>query len=356
MNIVFNPPENEENSYIGILVNALKEAQFTVYPLDNLLSSYRHFKSVKLIHLNWFENVDDSSLIKACTSFFRKLVVLTAIKLGRKKLIWTMHNRASHEKGLSIFSRILTRLLIRWADLIIIHSWESKAILEKQDQHISAKVHYLPHPDFIGIYGPKLPIKKADPGYLRLLFIGTVKPYKNIELLIELVKEFHSSIHLTIAGKPYPPHYKQTLEALAQSAENITLKLTFIPNEELPILFEQADLLALPYDLASSLNSGTVILAFSYGKTVICPAIGTITDLQDMRDHVLSYNYQTTEDHKVKLRQKMQEALQLKQKDSNVFDRKGQYLYTYVGDKHNKQAVGQELARLYTTLLTPAKP
>ncbi|MGX7835548.1 glycosyltransferase, partial [Campylobacter fetus subsp. venerealis] len=115
---------------------------------------------------------------------------------------------------------------------------------------------------------------------LKLLFLGAIKPYKNIELLIDLAKKFPLDIQLTVAGNPSSDSYRSELEALALDTQNIKLDLTFIPDEELPGYIHESDLLILPYSLASSLNSGTVILAFSYGRTVICPRIGTIDDLK----------------------------------------------------------------------------
>src|SRR5690606_23346953 len=114
----------------------------------------KHFKSIKLVHLNWFENIDDSGFFVALRSFLRKLTVLTILKLSRRPLVWTMHNRASHEKGLTFFSRIITWLLMHWCDRIIIHTHQSEALLAEWGGKIAKKAVYVPHPHFIGVYGP----------------------------------------------------------------------------------------------------------------------------------------------------------------------------------------------------------
>src|SRR5690554_6115384 len=182
--IIFNPPENKGNKYVEIMVRPLREHGYEVYPLDGFLSDWKHFRSIRLVHLNWFENVDDSSFLRAFRSFMRKMFVLMVVHWSQKKLVWTMHNRTSHEKKLGFFSRTITRFLIKWADRIVIHNNLSAEILSDKSPTAAKKSYYLPHPEFIDVYGPPMEQKKtSSKDVLSLLFIGTVKPYKNIELL-----------------------------------------------------------------------------------------------------------------------------------------------------------------------------
>src|SRR5690606_39824303 len=114
---------------------------------------------------------------------------------------------------------------------------------------------------------------------------------------------------------------------MSSLAGNIELKLKFIPDQEIPTLINEADLLVLPYDLKSSLNSGTAILAFSYGKSVICPEIGTISDLGQIKNNVLHYQYASDKEHLSQLSTKIQDALHLKEKDSSIFSSMGNRMY-----------------------------
>src|SRR3546814_785898 len=174
----------------------LRTKEYRIHPLDTIFSSYRHFRSIKVVHLNWFENIDDSSFFAALRSFLRKLAVLTAIRLSGKPLVWTLHNRMSHEKGAAFFSRVLTRLLIRWSACIIIHSGQSEEVLAAYGTKVLERATYIPHPHFIGMYGD---VVTADPPLgdaLQLLFIGMVKPYKNLELLIDVVGTFGHRVQL----------------------------------------------------------------------------------------------------------------------------------------------------------------
>ncbi|GAA4780064.1 hypothetical protein GCM10023231_03690 [Olivibacter ginsenosidimutans] len=351
MNIIFNPPENSENQYIHLMISPLQKAGFNIYPLDNFLSSYRHIQQIQLVHLNWFENIDDSSFFVALKSFFRKLVALIAIKLSRKPLVWTMHNRASHEKGLSFFSRSITYLLMRWANKIIVHSHISIELLKKRSMRIAAKAVYLPHPNFIQVYGPALAPTATKGKRLRLLFIGAVKPYKNIELLLTLAQAYEKEVQLTVAGKPVTSGYQQTLEQMAAQSTNINLQLRFIHDQELPLLLSEADALVLPYDLASSLNSGTVFLAFSYKKTVICPNIGTIMDLKEEKAYVLAYDYETPTQHAFQLSEQIETAIRLKAEQPAIFEQWGEHLFQYVAKTHAPEQIEQQLIEIYKQLI-----
>lgn len=349
--IIFNPCENKENQYIAILVKGLEKHGFDVSRLDDFLSSKNHFQSIQLLHLNWFENLDDSSAASMWKSYFRKLVVLAAVKFGKKKLVWTMHNRLSHEKKSGKLSRALTKKIVSLANTLVIHSNISEQILRSQFPNLKTKIVHIPHPDFVDAYGPMIPEspeKKA--AKLKLLFIGAIKPYKNIELLIKVVKNFPESVHLTIAGNPNSEAYRSKLAKLAGGISNITLDLEFIPDAELPIYIHQSDLLILPYSLESSLNSGTVILGFSYGRTVICPRIGTIDDLNAGED-VFDYTYETDSEHAQALTDQIKLAISLKQKNANSLIEKGHSMRELVSKKNNKQVVTDKLIELYQTLL-----
>ena len=351
MDIIFNPPVNKENQYIQVLVGELRAKGYQVHALDDIFSSFKHFKSIKLVHLNWFENVDDSGFFVALRSFFRKLVVLIAIRISGKPLLWTMHNRTSHEQGLTFFSRTITRLLIRWSHHIIIHTHESEHILASYGAKIVQKAVYLPHPNFIGMYGD-IPVDVArDESKLHLLFTGMVKPYKNLELLIEVVSGLGNKVQLTIAGKAIDAKYEWKIMDMAREAGNVELMPYFVPDNEIAALIAKADVLVLPYDLSSSLNSGTVVLAFSYKKTVICPEIGTITDMGAHQADIFHYRYHTGEEHHTALREQIMRAATLKRHNPAALHGMANRLYEYVDTIHDKHLVGAQLDEIYRTLM-----
>ena len=343
MDIIFNPPVNDENQYIQLVVGELRAKRYRIHPLDTIFSSRKHFSAIKLVHLNWFENIDDSSFFVALRSFIRKLLVLIVIHWSGKTLIWTMHNRVSHERRLSFFSRSLTRLLMRWSHRIVIHSGQSEEVLAAYGPKALRKAGYVPHPNFIGVYGGIRQVPQREGRRLELLFIGMVKPYKNLELLIDVVHTFGDSVRLTIAGKAVDEAYQKEISDRAAHASNVVWLPYFIPDTEIAALLGKVDVVVLPYDLSSSLNSGTAILAFSYQKTVICPEIGTISDLGPHMGDTFHYRYETQEQHREALSAQIARAVALKHRDPVALAGMGQRLYTYMADQYSLQRVGEIL-------------
>ena len=350
--IIFNPPDNSENQYIHILVKGIEENGFAVNPLDDLFKSRAHFQSIRLVHLNWFENLDESSKGAMWKSFTRKIVALLAIKASGKKLVWTMHNRLSHEKGSGKLSNILVKLLLKSVDAVVIHCASTETFLREIYPKFRSKILLIPHPHFIDVYGKALELPKNPQEPLKLLFMGAVKPYKNLELLIRVCREFGDAIHLTIAGKPASQDYAEELRRLAFGADQIDLRLGFVEDQQIPDLIGGSDLLVLPYDMRSSLNSGTVILAFSYGRTVICPRIGTIDELAAADSGVFSYTYASESEHESKLRYAIGHVLELKKNDPLALLQMGRTMRAHVQKANDPVVATDGLSKLYRDLLS----
>ena len=104
-----------------------KRTNHFLYNLSNLLESSGKFKcigykeikkecprqifSADVYHINWFDQSKD------VLSFFKRLYFLLALKLKKKKIVWTIHNVQSHIKT-PFYNRILFKLLVRFSDVI----------------------------------------------------------------------------------------------------------------------------------------------------------------------------------------------------------------------------------------------
>ncbi|POY34909.1 hypothetical protein C3K47_17550 [Solitalea longa] len=347
MKIAFSPTDHNTNKYSKILVELLEDHKIYAYPLHKVLTQFELFRSVKVFHLNWYESLYSKNVFEKTIEFIRKIIILFILKICSKKIIWTMHNKIPHEGTLLILSKFLINLLTIFSSKIIIHSKISKDFLSISNQKIKSKIEYIPHPNYINIYGgSKRECETHSRDKLNLLFIGAIKPYKNIELLIDVVKIFYDDINLTIAGKPSDDIYKQHLLSYSADIKNIALHLEFISDNDISSYIKNFDLLVLPYDIQSSLNSGTVILAFSYNKSVICPEIGTISDIQE-KNHLLTYNYTNNREHTFQLMEKIKYAINLKKDNHTVFEDWGNHMFNYVNINNDKKDVVAKLVKVY---------
>ena len=128
-----------------------------------------------------------------------------------------------------------------------------------------------------------------------LAFVGQVRAYKGIpELLIAFGKlgafgklegfgnlsvfgKLEGEAQLLIAGKPIPPEDAPQLEALAARDPRVRLELGFVADDRLQLFLKTADLIVLPY--RQILNSGSALLALSFDRPLLAPAIGSLPEL-----------------------------------------------------------------------------
>ena len=78
----------------------------------------------------------------------------------------------------------------------------------------------------------------------------------------------------------------------------------------------------IPLDIKSSLNSGSSVLAFTMGKTVIIPKIGTVRDFP--RELMFSYEYENESEHLNALVDKINEAFMKWSDNPKSIEKNGQ--------------------------------
>lgn len=109
-------------------------------------------------------------------------------------------------------------------------------------------------------------------------FLGGVRPNKGVDSLIEAFHHIEDqNALLLIAGKLWPPNdYLMHLENLARQDPRIRLDIRYIPDNEIQLFLNAADVVILPF--REILTSGSAVLAMSFGKPVIVPGRGCIPE------------------------------------------------------------------------------
>lgn len=213
------------------------------------------------------------------------------------KLVWTPHNIIPHDsKSVNIhqFCRRFFARNVRWIRLFSELSLPGAIQEFKCDK---SKFKIIPEGSYVGYYPNKVSRIEArkflniDNTKMVLLYTGFIKPYKGITNLIECFKRsFSENVILIIAGKAMNPDYFQSIKK--SSNENIMLIDRFIEDDELQFLFNAADVVTLPFKKIE--NSGSVILAMSFKKAVIAPAMGVLVERLKCQPELL---YKESLDH-----------------------------------------------------------
>ena len=215
---------------------------------------------------------------------------------SRKKgrLVWTIHDDGLHlnDSNLARIATIRDKLRAM-ADLIHVHSEAAKTLVLRRLGVDPARVIVVPHPTYAPLY-PKVADQEGElggaepPSRRRLLCFGHVKSYKNYGALAAALEQLGSGSFagLTIAGKVSGdvvlPEESYRLNV------DLDLRLRYIPDEEVPHLFANADYLVLPY--IESLTSGVAALAMGFGVPVIAPDMGGMREAVPAENLPLIYS------------------------------------------------------------------
>lgn len=330
--VAFFPYSLCQTSYIYTMQGFL-ESKYKVIDYSNLLDGVYDLWEIKSIYLNWSENVfkdNDIGLIKKA-------------KCCGVKIVWVYHNKIPHDSDKTDMAIKNTRFFIKISDVIIIHSRQSIEILKQFEPKLKyEKVIFLPHPEFVGDYFEYMQPAETPQHKDKFLFAfySQIRPYKNIEILINAFNRFDKSYEceLVIVGQAPSKEYFDLLKEMSQDNDKITITDRYINSLEMAAYLDQADILVLPYSYKSSMNSGTMIMAFSYKRTVIVPDICMANDYDDSL--IYKYAYGDEENHICELHRKMEIAY----KDGKELCReKGEELYNIVMRDNAKNKVKRDL-------------
>lgn len=273
--VIFTPFYNGHNGYIDIMKFAYKTAGTQVLPFR----SVKNLFSADYAVLNWYESISPSKVpFKKIFWFLIRYFTIIFLKIRNVKIIWTLHNKEPHNRHFAELSIIMMKFLAKNSDFIVIHSSASIKTLEKlvKNKFFEYKTILIPHPNYGNYYGNPIERDILNNEKLQLLFLGGNAKHKNLEILIEAVKELN--------------------------LPNLDLKIAdeYIPNDLIARYISNCHALIIPYDTKTMLNSGTVMLAFSYKRTVISPSIGTLEDIGD-KTLFFDYSYSCNKEHREKL-------------------------------------------------------
>jgi glycosyltransferase involved in cell wall biosynthesis len=175
-------------------------------------------------------------------------------------------NVYEHEE--SLLKKMLTRFVLRRADLMIVHSSLEQAELQNINSKASIRTHLLP----IFSYDISAPLHSGST--FNLLFFGFVRPYKGLDVLLRAVAMAADlDIKLNIAGEFWhgSEEYLRLIEELNISGR-VEIIDRYVDDEEMSRCFAEADLVVLPY--RTSKTSGVIATSYGFGKPVLVTDVG----------------------------------------------------------------------------------
>lgn len=228
----------------------------------NILSPYRVRDPRRIrISLNTIKKIKEFSpdVIYFNSFYDPYLAVFSRIYLGVKRTIIGLHDIELHPGADSFFHK-----LSHW---IIINFFYNYHVFSKSQLDLFKIKHPERKTFLIGLYlkdfgDPKKEENGIEGGKINFLFFGTDFPYKGLEVLIKavsLLSERTSDFKITIAGKS--DNFDRYRNLIADQSV-YDLQLDFVQSEYIPIFFNNADFLVLPYNQVT--QCGPLMIAFNY--------------------------------------------------------------------------------------------
>lgn len=359
MNLAFFPFENKENKYIEITQNTLRLSGAKIVPFEpnfNALITGKIWRNIDAVYLNWYDEINTKSYGKVVKIALQKWLTLHLLRHHKVKIIHTVHNTEQHEASFPLVNLWLKKFVLKQADAVVILSTATHQVIRnligtKSYEKRKKSIYLIPHPNYLGAYESsneysRIKLGIPDDSFV-VLFVGAVRPYKNIELILRLAEEWENrNVRFIIAGKAKSPEYQRSLEAIAADLNNVILMLHFIPDEEIISLLSVCDLMLLPYNLRSSLNSSSAMMAFSCKKTAIIPNIGTIQDIP-LQKYYFAYTYDNENEHFEKMKKQAERAYQEFLKNPDDLRQCGTYIYDYVKENNSVETNAERYHQMF---------
>jgi glycosyltransferase involved in cell wall biosynthesis len=121
---------------------------------------------------------------------------------------------------------------------------------------------------------PRRAVRDDDEPFEQLLFFGTVRRYKGLDVLLHALAQV-PGIRLIVAGDIWSGAgtLRDQIGALGLT-DRVTLRPGYVAGPDIPALFREVDALVLPYRAGTA--SQNVLLAHAMGVPVIATRAGTL--------------------------------------------------------------------------------
>lgn len=244
-----------------------------------------------VLHLHWLNlplatapTPDEAA--RAVDAFLERLDRFLA---AGGRIAWTVHNILSHGSRFeAVEARLLAAVAQRSAVIHVMAERTRELVAPWYDLPADRIIH-VPHPSYFGAYEDHLGRAQARhelglmPDELVYQATGAIRAYKGLTDLLDAWDTLPPTPprRLLIAGPVGRDPGTPELVERAVLQPRVLVHGGHIPAGQMQLFLRAADVAVLPY--VRSLNSGSLMLALTFGLPVIVPAGGGLADLVDDR-------------------------------------------------------------------------
>ena len=240
----------------------------------SIVGAIRHIRRTRpnLVVLQWWTGTVAHTYLA---------LAMAARAVGARVIVEFHEVQDTGEARLPLVSGYTRRTLagiLRRSEGFLVHSEFDREQLGRAYDLSGRPVMVVPH----GPFDQHKAVRRAgEEGVCRLLFFGTIRPYKGLEYLVEafnaLTPEEAAGYRLTVVGETWEG-WTKPLELIEASPyrDRITLVNRYVSDDEVTGHFAEADAVVLPYLRSSA--SGPLHIAMSNGLPVVVTAVGGLTE------------------------------------------------------------------------------
>jgi glycosyltransferase involved in cell wall biosynthesis len=305
--LVFGVPDN---GYIFDNMRKYLEAQavhvefVNRFPLLYLWKFLRYrISGGRIIHFNFVGGYySDPRLWLTVMKSILFLLSIYTLRFSGLKLVWTMHNSLPHEEFHPRLTRPVRRCFYHMCDHIIVHGERQRDFTERLlGKHRC--MHVIPVGnvvweknrncllEFPAQEEARRRLHLPEQAYVFLNF-GKIRPYKNIEFLIEAflehAKTFPDSL-LVIVGTPVTRAYQETLLQSARQSLSILFCFEYVSDEILGYYLAASNAVCITNHMYGMTEN--IYWAMYYGKPMIGGNIGCIGEIIEEQRLGLVYKF-----------------------------------------------------------------
>ena len=253
----------------------------------SILASMAKFRGFRVLHLHWQHPfVGGSSPWTSAARAVPFIAQLLLLKLTGRRIVWTIHNLVRHDDTNGASELFWSRLVARLADRMLAHCdfarrQATMAYRVSEPQMVSV----IPLGELSRFFANEIDRASArermqlgDHEFV-FAFVGLIRPYKGLMDLAAAFVRLRSDFpecRLVIAGKSTHTDLESSLLAAASANPDIRLNIGYVPDDEMQLYMNAADVVVTPY--RDILTSGSAITAMSFTRPVIAPAIGCVPE------------------------------------------------------------------------------
>ena len=231
------PKKEDSNVYLKMIKENTEDEKIKFVAFENSVWStiWMDSNDVPIVFLNWYESLFDTSFVRSFVRFIKRSLIIHILKLKKVKIVTTVHNKIPHDVKWKKSALGFMKLLFEKANTIVILCDDTNKVIrsffsEREFKgKIEAKIAKIPHPSYGGQYPEgSVDLRKMygiSQDEMVYLYMGAIKKYKNVELVLELANRFMNekrTCKFVIAGGTSDSDYLESLKKSVSDNKNVT--------------------------------------------------------------------------------------------------------------------------------------